>query len=187
MRNKEVLSLVDAARICNVSHMTMWRWVKNGKIKTYKTLGGHNRILWRDMERFLVDNGMENLIAQHGSVSKRILFISHESSEEKEIAQNLQDIGFTIEWARDEFEAGRTVSLFKPDCVILNLSAVEINAQGICRALKRNASTSAIKVVALTGNHCDTYKARNTTGADICLAYSDASPQLTQKIANLLR
>ena len=42
----------EVAERLKVSHMTVYRWIKTGKLDAYK-LGGEFRITERDIERFL--------------------------------------------------------------------------------------------------------------------------------------
>ena len=42
----------EVAETLKVSHMTVYRWIKDGKLAAYK-LGGEFRITKRDLERFL--------------------------------------------------------------------------------------------------------------------------------------
>jgi excisionase family DNA binding protein len=42
----------EVAETLKVSHMTVYRWIKDGKLTAYK-LGGEFRITERDLERFL--------------------------------------------------------------------------------------------------------------------------------------
>jgi excisionase family DNA binding protein len=42
----------EVAETLKVSHMTVYRWIKDGKLVAYK-LGGEFRITERDLEQFL--------------------------------------------------------------------------------------------------------------------------------------
>lgn len=44
LKNKEYLTTSEAARLLKVSPDTVLKWVKAGKVKSYRTLGGHFRI-----------------------------------------------------------------------------------------------------------------------------------------------
>jgi len=43
-KNKDYLTTTEAARLLSVSPDTVLKWVKAGKVKSYRTLGGHFRI-----------------------------------------------------------------------------------------------------------------------------------------------
>ena len=48
----DVFSTHSAARFCRVTPMTIIRWIEEGRIKAYKTPGGHRRIMRADLEDF---------------------------------------------------------------------------------------------------------------------------------------
>ncbi|HDM78781.1 MAG TPA: response regulator [Deltaproteobacteria bacterium] len=187
MEVKEVLTLVDAAKICNVSHMTMWRWAKQGKIKTFKTLGGHHRVLWTDMIKFLEENGMDHLPERVKPRKKKVLFISDPLVGAEELVQKLRETGFLIEWATEGFEAGRTFSAFNPDCVVLNFSTPGINGPLICKTLKYDPATSPVKIIVLSDNNIHKEEALEEIGADILLPLSDNYSLLYKKILSICR
>lgn len=45
-------------RIVGVHHNTILRWIEQGKLKAYTTLGGHRRIWLEDLLEFLAVNSM---------------------------------------------------------------------------------------------------------------------------------
>ncbi len=183
MEVKEVLTLVEAAKICNVSHMTMWRWAKQGKIKTFKTLGGHHRILWSDMVEFLQANGMKHLLGRIKPRKKKVLFISDPLVGAEQLVQRLKETGFLIEWVTEGFEAGRTFSAFNPDCVVLNFSTPGINGPSICKSLKYGPETPPVKVIVLSDNHVS----QEEVAADLFLPLSDNFTMLFQKIVSVCK
>ncbi len=187
MEVKEVLTLVEAAKICNVSHMTMWRWAKQGKIKTFKTLGGHHRILWSDMVKFLEDNAMEHLLERVKPRKKKVLFISDPLVGADELIERLKETGFLIEWVTEGFEAGRTFSVFNPDCVVLNFSTPGINGPSICRSLKYDPVTSPVKVIVLSDNNIQENMELEEIGADLLLPLTDNCSLLFKKILSVCK
>ena len=48
----DVFSTHSAAKFCRVTPMTIIRWIDEGRIKAYKTPGGHRRIMRADLEDF---------------------------------------------------------------------------------------------------------------------------------------
>ncbi len=183
MEVKEVLTLVEAAKICNVSHMTMWRWAKQGKIKTFKTLGGHHRVLWSDMVRFLETNGMKHLLDRVKPRKKKVLFISDPLVGADDLIKKLKETGFLIEWVTEGFEAGRTFSAFSPDCVVLNFSTPGINGPSICKSLKYGSGAQPVKVIVLSDNHTR----QEEIEADLLLPLSNNFSVLFNKIVSVCK
>jgi excisionase family DNA binding protein len=66
LRNREFLTTSQAARLLSVSPDTVLKWVKAGKIKSKRTLGGHFRIptseigIFNGNEIENLDNGLNN-------------------------------------------------------------------------------------------------------------------------------
>jgi excisionase family DNA binding protein len=54
----DVFSTHSAARFCRVTPMTIIRWIEEGRIRAYKTPGGHRRIMRADLEDFSRRNGI---------------------------------------------------------------------------------------------------------------------------------
>ena len=50
------LSLGRASRMLGVSHSTVRRWADAGEIRSYRTSGGHRRILEEDVRQFMAQN-----------------------------------------------------------------------------------------------------------------------------------
>ena len=51
-KRPDVFSTHSAAKYCRVTPMTIIRWVEEGRIKAYKTPGGHRRIMRADLDDF---------------------------------------------------------------------------------------------------------------------------------------
>ena len=66
---KDTYSTHDVAKICCVTPTTVIRWIEDGLIPAFKTVGGHRRVRREDLERvcrergipFVVDGGREFL------------------------------------------------------------------------------------------------------------------------------
>ena len=58
---KKAYTTQEAANHCNVTAQSIVKWIEARKLKAYKTLGGHRRILLEDLESFLRKNNMPPL------------------------------------------------------------------------------------------------------------------------------
>lgn len=54
----ELLTASEVARYCDVTSVTVSRWIRGGKLKAYTTPGGHYRILKQDFREFLEASGL---------------------------------------------------------------------------------------------------------------------------------
>ena len=51
--NTHFYTAPEAAKICSVSRTTMWRWVKYGELKGFRTPRGVYKIREKDLESFI--------------------------------------------------------------------------------------------------------------------------------------
>lgn len=63
--SKEYLTTTEASKVCHVTRFTIRNWVNNGRLKSYKTAGGHRRIYSEDLVKFVEINGIAGLIAAY--------------------------------------------------------------------------------------------------------------------------
>jgi excisionase family DNA binding protein len=65
---KGAYSTHDVARICHVTPMTVIRWIEDGKLPAFKTVGGHRRIRGADLQSFCTSRGIPMPRAATGGV-----------------------------------------------------------------------------------------------------------------------
>lgn len=72
----------EAAKICSVSRTTMWRWVKYGELKGFRTPRGIYKIRKKDLESF-IRKKMKHLPVADLLQKKKILIVD----DDKEIVE----------------------------------------------------------------------------------------------------
>ncbi len=187
MKNqKKILTISEAADHCAVTRMTMWRWVKSGRIKASVTPGGHHKILAEDLEAFFRKNGMA-LIADNHFPPVRILIVDDDPLILKSLTKLFSHHGYETQIASDGFEVGAKAVLFRPDVIILDLIMPRMDGFEACEFLKKNIETSHIKICALTGfNSKESKKAIMKAGADAYLLKPVDNDVLLNKIEEFL-
>lgn len=60
MKPPDVLTPAEVAELFAVDPKTVTRWAKNGRLTSFKTLGGHHRFLADEVYR-LIEEGREEL------------------------------------------------------------------------------------------------------------------------------
>lgn len=182
----DIFTIPQAAEYCSVTRMTMWRWVKAGKIKTSATPGGHHRILKEDLEAFFREKGMELIADKHFPPTK-ILIVDDDSLVLEGLTRLLSTRGYETETASDGFEAGVKAVQFGPDLIILDLVMPRMDGFEACEFLKENLETSHIKILILTGHDSKENKEEITkAGADAYLLKPVQNDTLLNKIEELL-
>lgn len=161
----EFYTIPKAAMICSVSRTTMWRWVKQGVLTAYPSPGGIYQIKEYDLKAF-VQEKMKHL-SSHLFPEKKILIVDDDLKMIQLLIRMLSTDGYQLETAVDGFEAGRKMSLFKPDLVILDLYMPRVDGFDLCAQIKQNPDTEHTKVLAVTGFDTPENRARiMNAGAD---------------------
>jgi excisionase family DNA binding protein len=181
----ETLTLAQAAKICGVTRVTMWRWVKANDLPATTTLGGHHRIRKSDLSVFL----QKNTFAVDGKDQGiRILIVDDDPSIQKLISRTLERCGYMVETCANGFEAGIAVMRFRPHLIILDLFMPYLDGFQVCGLLKKDAETAGIKIIAISGHSSDANIERVLEcGADIFLRKPLSKTILIEQIESLLR
>ena len=163
MREKSVFTTFEAAKLCHVSPLSIINWVNAGRLPAFRTPGGHRRIRRDDLARFMRENSIplpEEL--RDGSGRPRVLVVDDEATIREVIAESLarRASPYEVMTAADGFEAGRLVSTFRPDLVLLDLRMPGLDGFQVCRTIKADPETSSTIVIAMTGYHTPETEAR---------------------------
>lgn len=152
METKQSFSTSEVAKYCHVTADTIRKWAEAGRIRVFKTPGGHRRIRREDLLKFL----QENEIPIHedlGTSDVKILIVDDEKAVVSVIRRFLErsQTGFDIEVAMDGFDAGHQVATFKPDIVFLDLRLPGMDGFEVTRRIKSDPQHAGTKIIAMTG------------------------------------
>jgi excisionase family DNA binding protein len=176
------------SRYCGVVTNTVISWINQGKLKGYKTIGGHRRVLHRDLITFL----RKNQIPLHPDLvgrKKKVLVVDDDPAVLRMVVRLLEGIGepLEIETAVNGFEAGGKVESFQPDLLILDLMLPGIDGFKICKIIRARPSSRHINVIAITGQPLPDFRKRiMDAGADAFFAKPFHVRAMSQKVAELL-
>ena len=135
-----------------VSPVTVRQWAQKGWLKAELTAGGHRRFLIAEVKRFARERGL-TLQLPDDDQRQRILIVD---DNEKlagylvELFHHLPDAP-EVEVAYDGFEAGGKVEAFQPHIVLLDLMMPGLDGFTVCKRLKQDPTTRAIRIIAMTG------------------------------------
>lgn len=167
----KVYTTFEISRFCSVDISTVMGWVDDGKLKAYRTPGGHRRVSHSDLISFLEKYRMpihptlqarqaRVLIVEDNPVTVRVL----KRALEKLVA------GDEVEVAVDGFEAGRKLEMFQPDLILLDLMLPGIDGFQVCKNIRADERRKNIKILAISGlKGDDTRKKILAMGADAFL------------------
>jgi len=181
------LTTGEVATYCHVSKESVVKWIKGGKLKAYRTPGGHYRILKNTLKEFLQAYGMPVDQDYFGVHSRRILIVDDEPAIREMLSRHLISNGqpYEVETAKDGYEAGHKVASFKPDLLILDIRMPGIDGFEVCRKLKADPVTQGIKIIAITA-YPNSVEKIIACGADVCLTKPLDLEALKQEVTRLI-
>jgi len=194
MADLDVLTVYQVSRRLQVSPQTIVNWIDSGKLKAYRTAGGHRRIKRSDLDEFVSRHHMPIFGESTGSEEegrrmKRILVVDDDQVIVETITAGLEEgeHRYEVTSASDGFEAGIQVSHFKPDLLILDIMMPDIDGYEVCRKLKSSEETKHIRIIVLSGYlDEESYKQMREYGADLCFSKPLPINRLREEIAGLL-
>ena len=181
---KNYLAPGDVAEMLMVSPATVRHWASKGELHSVSTPGGHRRFLPHDIEKFARERNLT--IQIHSRVTQRILIVDDDIQVAKLLSRMLERAAGKRETmlAHDGYNAGRLVQSFRPHVVLLDLMMPELNGFEVCQQIKRDPTTKATRIIAMTGFFNDTNVQRAMdAGAECCIE----KPFDREKLMQLLR
>lgn len=150
------LTTKEIAQYCQVTQRTIVQWINEGKLKSFRTLGKHIRVVKADFIEFLNSNRMpipeeiSAFMAESGK--KKILIVVDDVTMADSIVLILrEENGFELEVAYSGFEAGRKYNAFKPHLMIIDLNMPGISGYDLCRIIRENTKNNDVKILAIAG------------------------------------
>jgi excisionase family DNA binding protein len=185
LSDRQYLTTGQVARHCQVSIPALKRWIREGRLATFRTPGGHCRIALTELQRFLRQYRMPLYPAS--APGMRILIVDDEPDIVDLFVRLLADDPrrFQLDTATDGYDALIKVGMFQPALLILDLSMPCMDGIEVCRRLKANPATQAVKILGITG-YPHLIPALMEAGADACLTKPLALRHMQQKLERLL-
>lgn len=121
MKNPDILTIGDIAKMCSVSTGTATKWTDSGDLKSHKLPGStHRRVYRSDLYEFLNAHGIplrgEDRVATR---KPRILFVGIATEHEDALITDMEaDADFDL--VITAFQAGVSAGELAPDCVIVD-------------------------------------------------------------------
>lgn len=83
----DVFTTFEAARYCQVHFETIKNWIRRGRLKAYRTPGGHYRIKREHLEKLMRDNNFP--VEGNKRLSTKVLVYSDKPANTQSIANRL--------------------------------------------------------------------------------------------------
>ena len=164
----------EVANYCAVTNDGVLKWIKSSKLRAFSTPGGHYRVSAEDFRSFLekYEIPIDESFFRGGERQRTVLVVDDEPNI-RDIVQRLLkelDSNLRVEEACDGYEAGIKIGSLHPDLIIMDVMMPRVDGISLCRSIRDNPDTQAIKVLAITAfPEQDNVKKMYDAGADLCL------------------
>ena len=148
---EQLLTTSDVAEYCGVTRMGVSRWIRDGKLKAYRTPGGHFRILKSDFRIFLKCYGLPVDPALFGGEEERqVLVVSDDLDVVQSIKEALESSGeCQVTGCSGAYDLGLMAATLHPDVIIVDMAMPGQNSCELCRRIVENPVTAHVKVLGL--------------------------------------
>ena len=144
------------SKMLGVTTATVNEWINSGKLESFKTPGGHNRVREDLLLNFLKENSIPvpNEMDRHSR--PRILVVEDDEDVRDFIIAVINVMEYMVDYdiAIDGYGAGNKVANYKPDIVILDIMLPGTNGIEICKQIRTDLGEDT-KVLAITGYYSE--------------------------------
>ncbi|MGM0441908.1 MAG: response regulator [Elusimicrobiota bacterium] len=151
---KEVFTTREVGNFCGVDLTTVINWIKQDKLKAYKTAGGHRRIKREDIIKFMEEYSMPIPSELKETDGKKIMVVDDDPNILNLISNTLKKLpeNYKMATAADGFEAGQKLALFKPTHIILDIRLPGMDGYEIIKKIRENDNGEKIIAITAYGN-----------------------------------
>ncbi|MEP0813686.1 MAG: response regulator [bacterium] len=152
--SQKIFTTTEAARICHVERATIIRWIDVGILKAFKTPTGRNKILREDLIKLLKDNGMPLPEEFQQEAKPRIFLVDDEEDFlyiiKERICPSDKECPFELVTFQSAFDALIAIGKDTPDILITDIRMPGMSGFELCKQLKENGDTQAMKIIVIT-------------------------------------
>jgi len=145
---KDFYTTTEVARLLGLHANTMKNWVREGKIPSFRTIGGHYRIKSDELVRALRDRNIP--VPEELAMAKKMIFIVH--PDEKVRGRMSEEICSECKVDVCQFGCGVDALLAlpenRPSAMIWSAGIDGIKTSLVSEAIERNEKTRGINVLA---------------------------------------
>lgn len=185
-KSPRYLTTGQVSGACEVSLVTVKKWINQGKLKAFRTPGGHFRVAADEFQRLRTTYGFP----AEPKASPRILVVDDDPGMVSLVSDALRGIRppLKLEAAFDGYEGILKVGTFRPHLLVLDLRMPGVDGFEVCRRIKRNPATRATRILAITAYPEDFARERAfECGADAFLTKPFTIKELKAEVRRLLK
>jgi excisionase family DNA binding protein len=147
-----IYSSRDIGRLVGADPSSVNRWIDSGRLKAYRTPGGHRRVLHDDLLLFLGEWGIP-IPEELRSLALTLLIVDDDEAYLRSLRKALMRIDrlLDIHTSTSGIEALIQVGAKRPDVVVLDVYMPGLDGVEVCTRIKSSPDTQNIIVIANTG------------------------------------
>ena len=169
-----LLMPTEAAKLLNISPVTLRQLARKGSIQAVITPGGHRRFRLEDVNSYAEKIKYAAINpSDRPPGPTRILIVD----DDPDIGEMLRDqllsrkTPVEVDFVSDGWEANNKVRSFKPDVILLDFKMPKITGDIICAQIKAMEGMANVRIIAMTGYITDAIKERfMNSGAEDVIA-----------------
>lgn len=144
----------EVASLVQVSPSSVLKWIEQGKLRAFRTPGGHRRVASDELVEFLRAHHLPVPPELEGE-RVRLLVIDDEPTYLRSLGALLQkhDSRVEVSLAENALDGLLKVGLQRPQVVLLDSYMPGMDGLEVCRRLKESVETQNIAVLAMSGRH----------------------------------
>lgn len=149
VKPETLLTSHQVGALLQVNPSSINNWVKDGRLKAFRTPGGHRRIRARDLVTFLQNHEMPVPAILADAFRRRLLWVDDDPKTLSSLQRHLQEYIDRVDalLVHNGVEALVKVGSFKPHLIVLDVFMPGIDGIEVCRRLKENPDTKEIEIV----------------------------------------
>lgn len=151
MRDKQIFTTGEAAKVCNVSQQTIIRCFDSGRLDGFRVPGSRFRRIPRaELIRFMRKNGIPTDSLESGRT--RVLVVDDDPQIVAVLKEALEkDNRFEVETASSGYDAGMLTESFKPHVILLDYMLPDINGNLVCKRVRENPERVDTRIIVVSG------------------------------------
>lgn len=148
-----IFSSRDIAKLVGADPSSINRWIDSGKLKAYRTPGGHRRVLLEELMVFLKTCGIPVPSELNPNKPLSVVLVDDDEMFLKTFKRALHrlDPKMEIRTCSSGIDALIQIGTEAPDAIVLDVLMPDLDGIEVCRKIRENPATSDTIIVAVTG------------------------------------
>ena len=168
--------------------------IRQGHLDAYTTPGGQYRVYADVLAKFMQSQGMRlpdevrEILAEQARIEE--VLIVDDDQELNDLIKQFLDKRypeFKVNQAYDGYDAGKAITEYKPDAILLDINLPGVDGYKLCRQIKADPNLSRPIVLVISGvSDPDVQERAKAAGADAFLAKPidlDRLPAILEELA----